>query len=199
MFLWDRLKAAFNESGAIPLNLDKVDLSDLPEPIYKLRDSPEEMTTTRTAELIRRFDFYCSPEREWSNPTGKGIPHDYQVDSKTGEVVYDAFTGRYWQKSGSDEPLTFKRAAGYIKQINRQKPGGYSDWRLPTLEEAMSLMEPKKQSNGLYIDPVFDKTQEWIWTADKESASRAWYVYFNYGYCYVVDIAFNYGHVRAVR
>jgi len=198
MFLCDRLKAALNEAGAIPLNLDKVDLSDLPEPIYKLRDSPEKVTRTRAAELIRRFDCYCAPGRDWSNPTGKGIPHDYQVDSM-GEIVYDAFTGRYWQKSGLDKSMTFKQASAHIKQINRQKPGGYSDWRLPTLEEAMSLMEPKKRSSGLYINPVFNKTQSWFWTADTESASRAWYVNFVNGNCVSYDIAYNYGHVRAVR
>ena len=28
--------------------------------------------------------------------------------------------------------------------------------RLPTLEEAMSLMEPTEKSSGMHIDPVFD-------------------------------------------
>ena len=60
----------------------------------------------------------------------------------------------------------------------------------------MTLMEPKRE-NGLFVDPVFDRIQQWIWTADKESASRAWIVYFYDGYCFgnVIDSYY----VRAVR
>ncbi|NIR49563.1 DUF1566 domain-containing protein, partial [candidate division KSB1 bacterium] len=176
------LKASLNESGTLTSNLSKVDLTDLPEPIYQFRNRPQRTSEAKAAELIRRFDFYCKSDYSWSNPNGKGIPHDYQIDS-SGEVVYDACTGLRWQKSGSPERLTFKRALAYIAQLNRQKLGGHSDWRLPTLDEAMSLMEAKKQSNGLHINPIFDKTQDWIWTADKESASRAWVVYFYVGGC----------------
>ena len=32
----------------------------------------------------------------------------------------------------------------------------------------MSLMEPTKKNGALYIDPVFDKKQHWIWTSDRE-------------------------------
>jgi len=72
------------------------------------------------------------------------------------------------------------------------------DWRLPTLEEAMSLMKPVQNETGLFIDPLFDRTQEWIWTADKVSASRAWYVYFIIGHCSTLDID-DLSYVRAVR
>ena len=59
-------------------------------------------------------------------------------------------------------------------------------------------MEPS-QKNGLFIDPVFDGPQVWIWTSDKETASRAWYVVFLYGRCGLVDIDYDAFYVRAVR
>jgi hypothetical protein len=59
-------------------------------------------------------------------------------------------------------------------------------------------MEAEKKSGNLYIDPVFDRTQTWIWTADKESAGRAWGVYFGTGACDHNDLGVI-NDVRAVR
>jgi hypothetical protein len=53
---------------------------------------------------------------------------------------------------------------------------------LPTLEEAMSLMEPVI-NRGLYIDAQFDAVQRWIWTSDFENVEIAWVVVFYNGYC----------------
>lgn len=62
---------------------------------------------------------------------------------------------------------------------------------------AKSLMEPKKHGE-LYIDPIFDRKQSLIWTADKSSAGAAWVVNFYGGYCYNDSLDFNHC-VRVVR
>ena len=132
------------------------------------------------------------------NVRGKGVENDFALlpgDS----VVHDSTTGLSWQQSGSSEWLTFKQAQTYIDSLNVARYGGYTNWRLPTLEEAMSLMEPTQKNGDLFIDPVFDNQQRWIWTADKESASRAWFVDFFYGVCDVYDIDVIFYDVRAVR
>jgi hypothetical protein len=82
--------------------------------------------------------------------------------------------------------------------LNSKQYGGYNDWRLPALEEAMSLMEPKKHGELLYIDPLFDKTQGWIWTSDLKVTGRAWYVFFGGGNCNHYDVGDSVS-VRAVR
>jgi hypothetical protein len=119
------------------------------------------------------------------NPNGKGIVHQYQLQ-KDSLVVYDGATKLYWQRSGSEKALLYDDALAYIDSLNRVKFADYIDWRLPTLEEAMSLMEPEQKNVGLFnvglfIDPVFDSEQIWIWTASKQSAGRAWCVFF-YGW-----------------
>jgi len=93
--------------------------------------------------------------------------------------------------------MIFAKAEEYIQKLNKDHFAGCTGWRLPTLEEAMSLMEPKKHGD-LYIDPVFDKTQRWIWTADNASAGVAWVVGFYGGGCYNSRLHL-YVYVRAVR
>jgi hypothetical protein len=94
--------------------------------------------------------------------------------------------------------MTYADAENYIRELNKKGVAGYNDWRLPTLEEAMSLMEPSEKHGDLYIDPVFDKTQRWIWTADKLRAGVAWVVSFGSGYCRSALVVYSFC-VRAVR
>jgi hypothetical protein len=128
--------------------------------------------------LLVDFDFY---DRFW-NPKGAGFTKHFAVEKerflRKGNVIVDRATGLMWQQAGSPDEMTYAGAEKYVHDLNAQRFAGYSDWRLPTLEEAMSLMEPKENSDGLYIDAKFDAKQRWIWTADKESAGRAWYVPF---------------------
>ncbi len=115
------------------------------------------------------------------------------------KVVIDKATGLTWQQSGSKEYMKYYEVRMYIAKLNSDKYAGYNDWRLPTLEEAITLLEQEVKRNGLYIDPVFDKKQQYIWTSDKNSASRAWVVGFDFGFCYNYDIGYGNGYVRAVR
>lgn len=134
------------------------------------------------------------------NPTGKGIQHQYEVVERHGKkVVFDHAVGLIWQQSGSEDRLEYLGAEEYIRELNSKRFAGFNDWRLPTLEEAMMLMEPKKKNGDLHIDPVFYKEQRWIWTSSKLSASVAWKVDFYIGNCNYITAEYNGSHVRAVR
>ena len=114
-----------------------------------------------------------------------------------GEVVTDHATGLTWQKSGSENAMTYQETQAYIKQLNQGRFAGYRDWRLPTVDELLSLVEQDKQSNGLYINSLFDSTQMWCWSADKSSLEWAWRVTFSEGVVrYGLNAVF---YVRAVR
>ncbi|MBV6505842.1 MAG: hypothetical protein ILNGONEN_01407 [Syntrophorhabdaceae bacterium] len=156
-------------------------------PVYNLSDDD-------LKKMLTEKDFF-----HWFwNRTGKGIRHNYNATERTRvKLVIDSITGLTWQQSGSDDKMRYEDALDYIDKLKRDNFGGYNDWRLPTLAETMSLMEAKMHGD-LYIDPVFDSKQKFIWTADQESAGKAWYVLFQLGYCYNDDInSFNF--VRAVR
>lgn len=114
-----------------------------------------------------------------------------------GEIVIDRMTGLMWQKSGSDYLLTHEEAQSYIKKLNGQRFAGYEDWRLPTIEELTSLLEPEKQT--LYINPPFDAAQAQCWSADTLSKGPALIVSFNYGQVDWCNLKLSCGYVRAVR
>ena len=161
-----------------------------------LRSRPiENFSEDEVKKMLQEKGFFDSG---W-NDKGKGLQNQYEEIEQNGEkLVLDHTTGLTWQKSGSQGKITFKRVHAHIQKLNNEKYANYGDWRLPTLEEAMSLMEPEQKIGDLYIEPIFDKTQQWIWTSDKKSASFAWVVYFSYGACNDAPV-FNRAYVRAVR
>ena len=183
-------------------------VDDLPPPgklPITLRSKPTEgyLTKHEVKSMLQRYNFYCREcdwSKEYCNPKGAGIQNNYKKQSRNGvEVVADHACGLMWQQSGSDEYMGYENAKKYVGQLNHGKFAGYSDWRLPTLEEAMSLMEPTEMNGYLYIDPIFDRKQLWIWTSDKYSASSAWVVGFDVGGCYSSEFGKDGNAVRAVR
>jgi len=158
----------------------------------KLRSEPiGDLSEEAVMGMLKRLDFF-EINKNWM---GRGVQHLYEPQ---GDTIIDHTTGLAWQQGGNRYAMEYKAAQSYLKELDRKKFAGFAGWRLPTLEEAMSLMEPKKGENGLFIADVFDGNQRWIWTADKEWRSHAWTVSFGYGHCDNSPLG---GHcpVRAVR
>lgn len=113
------------------------------------------------------------------------INHSYDLKSINGDiVVIDNATGLMWHQSGSDNYMVWRDAKEWIRSLNSRNYAGYNDWRLPTVEEAASLLELSKKNLGesdIYIDPIFSNKHNWIWTGDKQSFDAAWGVSFNLG------------------
>lgn len=160
-----------------------------------LRSQPlSDLKWEEVQAMIEFYDFFDSHK----NKSGKGVTHRYEtLDHKGEKIVLDHATGLMWQQSGASEYMSFEKAKKYQQSSNSKRFAGFDDWRLPTLEEAMSLMEREKKNGDLYIDPVFDRTQRYIWTSDKFSESSCWVAGF-IGYCNNLLVFYNY-YVRLVR
>lgn len=162
-----------------------------------LRSKPlVKLSAAEVKKMLKEKDFFDSDDRE----TAKGLKHQYEGIERQGvKLVMDHATGLTWQQSGSENQMNFEKAKTYVQKLNSERNADFDDWRLPTLEECMSLMETEQQNGDLYIDPIFDKNQRWIWTSDKQDASGAWVVKFDFGYCHsyrVYGLSFC---VRALR
>ncbi len=172
--------------------------------ITKFRSTPEKsFSKDSVKDMLKRHNFFCKEygwSKGYSNPNGSGFNNNFEVQ-KDGEVIYDHASGLMWQKSGSYKHMDYDKIKEYIDQLNLTRFAGYDNWRLPTLEEAMSLMEPTENNDRLYIASVFDKNQVWIWTSDDlNNTSSGWVVDFSSGgYYYYYDVDFSSSYVRAVR
>ncbi|RQW03493.1 DUF1566 domain-containing protein [candidate division KSB1 bacterium] len=185
----------------IPAKESKTFKQKAAAPIF--RSQPATLSSDQVKSMLKKNNFYCkeaSWSKEFCNPSGNGFKHQFEAKTIKGEeVVFDAASDLMWQQSGSAR-IDYDAAKKYVDELNNKGFAGFTDWRLPTLEEAMSLMEREKKNGDLYVDPVFDKTQHWIWTSDTvQGAAGQWVVYFYLGDCHLGDLDYYGGYVRAVR
>lgn len=179
---------------ALDLAIKKDNLPPTP-----FRSNPITLSDDQFKTILRKHNFFDS---NW-NKKGQGFSHQFELKDFHGEkVVLDKACGLMWQQSGSSRTMAYEEARHWIQtQLNKKKYAGYNNWRLPTLEEAMSLVEPKQNNNKLYIDPMFDSKQTWIWTSDQYQGveGQPWVVYFNGGRSSGRNIHDGGLYVRAVR
>ena len=166
------------------------------EPRINLRSSYGKLSVSQVQSIsnisIRR-------KKDWGFYGHSTINHNYNLKSINGDkIVVDHATGLMWHQSGSKKYMKYKKADKWLKNLNKKSYAGYHNWRLPTVEEAASLLESGKR-NDLFIDAVFNNYQQWIWTGDKYDSGAAWAVYFYGGLVYWGDVS-SYGLcVRPVR
>lgn len=98
-----------------------------------------------------------------------------------GEAVLDKETGLVWEKSPDTTQRFWSNAIYYT---NNKVVGGRKGWRMPTLEELASLVDPTQSNPALPSGHPFTNIQLWqYWssTTDVLSASFAATVRFNDG------------------
>lgn len=145
-----------------------------------LRAEPQvKLTDDYIKYMVKRYDFY---DNNW-NISGS-FDNDF-VDNDDGTVT-DKTTGLMWQKGGTKRGIKGRRVKAYLEGVNEDRFAGYSDWRLPTIEELASLLD-KSKTSGLHIDPVFGRKQKSCWSADKPEKPAQWSS--SYEMIWVVDFA----------
>ena len=122
-------------------------------------------------------------------------------------VVYDTETDMYWMKKDSwldkGKYFNWHESKDYAENKNVRKIGGFSDWRLPTNEEAATLYNEEwentgKQGETLHIDSLFPEGSfKMQWTMADTSTRRPRFD-FNQGQIASAD-EYAFGSVRICR
>ena len=125
-----------------------------------------------------------------------------QTVEKTTDIVLnnkvwqDPDTGIVWQVEVEDRLFTWDESFEYAKKLNRENYGGYSDWKIPTLDELETILgeefcESEESWNEEFCikKPLIESTIEcssfqdiassfyWSSSNDISDSSCAWRVY----------------------
>ena len=124
-------------------------------------------------------------------------------------MVKDDITGLIWERKTNDDSIhdkdniyIFSNASDvFIAALNSNSFGGYSDWRMPTVNELHSITHLGIIHPAINTDyfPDTMSSNYWSSTARASDTLFAWNVEFNFGsdtYSYKTTHSY---HVRAVR
>jgi len=91
-------------------------------------------------------------------------------------TVFDAATRLLWEQAGTPYPVSWQEAHRHVAEKNRQRYAGRTDWRLPTVDELLTLLSAPPHGADFCIDSQFEETQRRLWTCDRASFISAWYI-----------------------
>ena len=115
------------------------------------------------------------------------------------QIVTDTVSHLQWQDDEDAKNITktWQEAIDYCEGIS---PGGYTDWRLPNINELKSIVDSSKTNPAVVtgFQNIYDIDNYWSSTTYEGFKDDAWIVNFNYGYVSSngKDVTI---HVRCVR
>ena len=144
------------------------------------------------ADVIRKWNFFDSEH----NLSGKF--ENSLISSGNPEVIIDQRTSLMWQRDGLDIN-SIRTMQRNIEALNKDNFAGFSDWRLPTMEEAMSLIEPEKNFKDVFLNPCFSREQPFIFVAAQRKPGGYWFVDYKQGRAFWSSGTIPGGFGRLVR
>ncbi len=153
------------------------------EGVTTFRSQYKELSDEDARAMIKKYNFY---DRRWNK--FRSFPNKFELQEiNKQKIVTDHATGLVWSQSGSGSHLTYQEVKQWLIDLNTRGYAGYKTWRLPTLEEAASLLESKREKNR-YINPIFSGLQHSILSRDFYNPVRLWGVSFHFGRIFKVGV-----------
>lgn len=164
--------------GGVKLPPPPPDHNPVKAPANLLRSTYAEIDATAARAMLRRFAFFDRYENSRGNFSGQlhraTVPGAARIEDQT--------SGLIWLAGGSEQAIAFSTIPAWLAELNRSDGAG-APWRLPTLEEAASLLTRERGAKGLFINPMFSADIPEIWTGDHVlgQPDKVWVVLFGDG------------------
>ena len=125
-------------------------------------------TSAFCAELVKAKPTIISSDKRF-----EGFSDGTTLDKKTGLMW---MSNDYWQME--HKWVNWYTANEYVQRMNNKKFAGYTDWRLPTVEEANSLYERRKRNvdkdgDKIFIDKMFPEGAGWSTWTNEDKQNKA--------------------------
>ncbi|WP_027185120.1 protein kinase domain-containing protein [Desulfovibrio inopinatus] len=151
-----------------------------------IRSSPTKMDATTMQTQLNLDDLW------------RPHPKCKSCFTRSHDIVVDEQNHLIWQAGGSPYPVDFESAQAYIAELNDSQFGGFTDWRLPTLPELLTILTPLPTGLGLCRHDAFDTRQRRLWSTDRRTFISYWGVETELGFVMCADDTCQLS-VRAVR
>jgi serine/threonine protein kinase len=91
-------------------------------------------------------------------------------------MVRDEATGLVWLAALSDFPMSWPEVPEYLEALAVAGHAKDTAWRLPTVDELVTLLQPRERLEDFCSPDWFAQGKPWIWSADRRSFTSAWFV-----------------------
>lgn len=111
-----------------------------------------------------------------------GVSEQYQLlafldtpllRSRADNTVLSPAHNLCWFQPHPENKYSLAESGSLLKQLNRQQHAGRSSWRLPTVNELLSLLRPS--TSNLLADR-FDRNIHCLWSCDRHGRLDNWYL-----------------------
>jgi hypothetical protein len=126
--------------------------------------------------------YYATPSWDQKITTGRFVV----LSNWNNEAVLDRETGLVWERSPDPSTSNWFAALSYCLEINT---GGRRGWRLPTVQDLLSLVDDSASNPSLPGGHPFTNVQSLYWAATTQASNsaQARSVGFNFGKVFVGD------------
>lgn len=140
---------------------------------------PDSVPRKASGEVLRAEPLKVRPadarERFGLDELWRPLTYGCGCFEERGRLVEDTGTGLVWERSGSRYPVSYEDALEHVARLNGEAFGGRSDWRLPTVEELVTLFTGSTEPGEFCQVTVFDSERSRLWSADRKSFTANWY------------------------
>jgi hypothetical protein len=142
------------------------------------------------AQTVAPGPYYANPswDQKLQCDTQATCPRFIVLSNWNSDAVLDRETGLVWEKSPSTSTVNF---SGAVRRCNTLTVGNRKGWRLPTIQELASLVDPTQNTPALPAGHPFSNvlTSNTYWSANHRDDSVGWVVFFLNGGA--VDVFFG--------